>query len=446
MYLKLAIRNAKRSVMDYLLYITSMIILLTIMQISNCIAVMGKMQAGLHTTSLPVLITIILVVLVEYMNRFMLKQRAKEFSNYLLLGMEKRKLSKMFLMEFLTIGMVCFSISALLGFVVDTIFSSAVFPQKIKWDVGLWGKSLWQTFCYFCVVESVSGFRVKHRVDCLQIRELMYEKQRNQIIKNKNNYKCWSIVFAISFICFVGLLYGITYGTGVSVSLMISVIAVPVLCLIFAFYQGIYGYFYAKRQVQPESLYKGNRLYMLAQMTSDPQTNAWMNGIFCVCLCFAAAAFLMGTIMLQADIKFFHAEGQQWMGFLQISICIIFLVIYFSILALQQVIQIREEIKSLQTLYHIGKSGSQIRALVKKQLAIRLLMPLGMCFLILLAGLPLINWRLNRIFAASMQNIMVKSIGWFLVCFLVCYVLYFQVIYAVSRRYIEGKDAKNISW
>ena len=88
MYLKLAIRNAKRSVMDYLLYITSMIILLTIMQISNCIAVMGKMQAGLHTTSLPVLITIILVVLVEYMNRFMLKQRAKEFSNYLLLFLQ----------------------------------------------------------------------------------------------------------------------------------------------------------------------------------------------------------------------------------------------------------------------------------------------------------------------------------------------------------------------
>ena len=42
MYLKLAIRNAKRSVIDYLLYIATTIILLSIIFVSNYIFYMGK--------------------------------------------------------------------------------------------------------------------------------------------------------------------------------------------------------------------------------------------------------------------------------------------------------------------------------------------------------------------------------------------------------------------
>ena len=95
MYFKLSIRNAKRSIVNYLLYITTMTTLLSIMELSNCIAIVGK-QVGFQTISLPILITLLLVILVGYIDSFMLKQRAKEFANYLLLGMEKSKLSYMF--------------------------------------------------------------------------------------------------------------------------------------------------------------------------------------------------------------------------------------------------------------------------------------------------------------------------------------------------------------
>ncbi|MFR9064438.1 MAG: hypothetical protein ACLVJO_12130 [[Clostridium] scindens] len=46
MYLKLAVRNARRSVMDYLLYMVTMIVLLSIIYISNCIALWGNIQAN----------------------------------------------------------------------------------------------------------------------------------------------------------------------------------------------------------------------------------------------------------------------------------------------------------------------------------------------------------------------------------------------------------------
>ncbi len=89
MYLKLSIRNAKRSFTNYLLYIVTVIGLLAIMEVSNCIAIMGEL-ADFQVISLPLLITIIQAILVGYMDTFMLKQRAKEFANYLLLGMGKR--------------------------------------------------------------------------------------------------------------------------------------------------------------------------------------------------------------------------------------------------------------------------------------------------------------------------------------------------------------------
>ena len=77
MYFKLSIRNAKRSIVNYLLYITTMTILLSIMEVSNCIAIVGK-QVGFQTISLPILITLLLVILVGYIDSFILKQRAKE--------------------------------------------------------------------------------------------------------------------------------------------------------------------------------------------------------------------------------------------------------------------------------------------------------------------------------------------------------------------------------
>lgn len=52
MYLKLALRNAKRSILDYLLYITSMVMLTSIIFLSNCIADWGDMQAGFQTIAL----------------------------------------------------------------------------------------------------------------------------------------------------------------------------------------------------------------------------------------------------------------------------------------------------------------------------------------------------------------------------------------------------------
>ena len=94
MYLKLSIRSAGRSIFDYILYILSVVMLISVSCFSNYIANWGDMQAGFQTMALPLLIALVMLVLTDYIHTFIVKQRAKEFAIYMLLGMEKGKIGR----------------------------------------------------------------------------------------------------------------------------------------------------------------------------------------------------------------------------------------------------------------------------------------------------------------------------------------------------------------
>lgn len=85
----------------------------------------------------------------------MLKQRAKEFANYLLLGMEKSKLSFMFLCEFLIIGIACFIAGVLIGFGIYAALCIAVLHKENEMNISLFGWSILQTFFYFYFLQMV---------------------------------------------------------------------------------------------------------------------------------------------------------------------------------------------------------------------------------------------------------------------------------------------------
>ena len=435
MYFKLSIRNAKRSIVNYLLYITTMTILLSIMEVSNCIAIVGK-QVGFQTISLPILITLLLVILVGYIDSFMLKQRAKEFANYLLLGMEKSKLSFMFLCEFLIIGIACFIAGVLIGFGIYAALCIAVLHKENEMNISLFGWSILQTFFYFCLVECLGAFRKKNIIDKLQIRELICEKDRNQKISNSNTYKKWGIVFIIDLVCLIGLLCAIVFLPKYIAFPILSIIAIPLLSSIFIFYKWLFGYLYAIRQEQPNSLYHKNRLYVIGQITSRFKTSAIINIILCICLLFSAMSFFCGVIMLQPSVNLFDTDSQQWMGVLQISLCLIFIVIYFSVLSLQQIVELKRESKGIKVLSYIGKSNKQIKELVKKQIAGKLLMPMFMTLLVLLFSIPLVNLKLNLLLPVVMHNILLRAAFCFVICFLLFYVCYFFVVYTISKQYV----------
>lgn len=143
--------------------------------------------------------------------------------------------------------------------------------------------------------------------------------------------------------------------------------------------------------------------------------------------------------MLHPAFPGFSQKVRQWMGIAQISICIVFLVIYFSILSVQQIIEIRERIKNDRIIRYLGKSSRQITGLVKRQLAIRLTSPMIMAVLIVLCCMPLLDRKLNMFLPAVMQHILLKVSGEFGACILVFYLCYFGIACVMSRRFTAVK-------
>ena len=437
MYLKLSIRNAKRSFTDYLLYVVTMTVLLAIMEISNCIAIMGEL-ANFHTISLPLLITIIQAILVVYIDNFILRQRAKEFANYLLLGMNKKKLTNLFLCEILLIGLLCFLIGTTIGFSVYGLFCRNAILHEIKLYTLLYGKSILYTFCCFCLVEIVCAFYLKKRLEKLQIREFMYEKNRNQSMKKKENYKKWGIAFIFSFVCTIGFVCGIVFLPEDHIVYAVSFVVVPLLVSIYTFYKWIFSYLYTHRKTNSVNLYQKNRLYIMASLTSNFKTTAIINTVFCVCFLFSVSSFFVGMLMLQPEIRLFDTDQQKWMGLAQICICIVFAIIYFSILSLQQIIELRQDAKNNQILRCIGKNNRQIETLVNRIIAIKLTSPMIMALIIFLFCIPLLNVKMNSILPITMHNIVWGFVGEFFLYTLFFYVCYFLVVSTMSKQYIKS--------
>lgn len=435
-YLKLSIRNAKRSFINYLLYAAAMTVLLATIEVSNCIAIIGE-SSGFQVVSLPLLIAMIQIILVNYIDTFMLKQRAKEFANYLLLGMEKKKVTLLFLCEVLLIGFFCYIAGTAIGFALYGFWYFHEPLHEMKHCGFLYGKSMFYTFLFFCSIETVCSFRLKRRLNKLRIRELMYEKSRNQSVKNIENYKKWGILFFLCFVCFTGCVCGIVFLPEVYIVYPVSVMAIPLLLSVFAFYKWAFAYLYAKRIRKSLKIYQKDILYITANITSNFKTAALVNTVFCVCLLFSACSFVTGLLMLQPEFQLFDTAVRQWMGAAQISICIVFLVIYFSILSLRQIIEVRQNAKSNQIMRCMGKSSRQIAKLVKQQIAIKLTSPMIMALLVILLCIPLLNGKMNLVFPDPLHNILLKLTGEFGVCMIFFYICYFGIVNAMSRPYIN---------
>ena len=120
---KLAFRNMRRSARDYLVYFLTMTFVTALMfafnslifteDIEKMFGVAGIMAAlvGLATF----FIVLIVAWLINYMIRFMLEKRSQEFGIYLLIGMKKKEIARLYIRENALLGIAAFLLGMVLG-------------------------------------------------------------------------------------------------------------------------------------------------------------------------------------------------------------------------------------------------------------------------------------------------------------------------------------------
>ncbi len=204
---KLAIRNVKRSLKDYIIYIVtvvmafSLIFAFNFVSFSKEITELSEAMDNLKYAVIFVSIIIVFVIawLINYTMRFMFEKRSKEFGTYMILGIEKKQINRLFLLENLILGIIAFIISFFIGIIFGNLFSAIVmnlFEMPYQISLQITATPILLSILYFVLIYAFTLFRSSRRVKKMKIHDLLYlEKQNEQKIWKKKKYR--NVLFII---------------------------------------------------------------------------------------------------------------------------------------------------------------------------------------------------------------------------------------------------------
>ena len=151
MYAKLVLRNAKRSVKDYLVYIVTLTICVTLfysfLSISssyyqpdigseyNFTVLSDGMKVAIGVSNF------FLLFLIRFVNNYMLRRKQKEFAVQSIMGMEQKTVGRLFFAETFVMGMISIAIGIFLG-----VFCSQFITAMLLTSYGKCYELTWTLF------------------------------------------------------------------------------------------------------------------------------------------------------------------------------------------------------------------------------------------------------------------------------------------------------------
>ena len=215
MYAKLFRNNIKKALEDYVVYFFTLVISSTLFfaflsltsRYNDILGGDGNYSLTLfqNTIRYAVLtISIIFVSLIRYINTYMLKQRSREFSVYMILGMEQRTIARQFFGETFVFGIVAVLAGCILGmtlsgmmtaFVLRTITGSGAFR------LGFYPDTMIVTLLFFGIAFLLVGVWNIRRIYKIRLIDLLNEKKVNEGQQKKKGSYLVSLVTAL--VCFI---------------------------------------------------------------------------------------------------------------------------------------------------------------------------------------------------------------------------------------------------
>ena len=166
MLAKLALRNTRKSVGDFTVYFLTLSFGVAAFYAFGSVESQGAMASlgsnlkvenlrSLGTTMdvMSVLVSIVLAFLVFYANGFLIRRRKREFGTYLLLGMPKRQVASVLVMETMIVGGIALGAGLLAGLVASqglSLLTASMFElDMMKFQLVFSATSLIKTVVFF---------------------------------------------------------------------------------------------------------------------------------------------------------------------------------------------------------------------------------------------------------------------------------------------------------
>lgn len=288
-YLKLAYRNMKRSAKDYLIYVVTMSIAVAFLfafhaivfsqDLMNLSRHMNSMQTIIPAVS--ILVVLIVSWLVHYITSYMMSKRKKEFGLYMLFGMKRQQIGRMFLMEQMGIGFLTFVIGCLLGTWLYQILTALImdmFQLPYELEIRFSMKALFLTFVYFMSMYLLESIYGRHQLKKQKIVTLLYARQQNEQ-PGEMSSRLVLIVFLISvFLGIAGFIGSYFYVKKILLlenmyGGWLGLCTLSIILSLLGIYMSFAQVFQAWLKRHPKQLYQKQHLILYRQILSKMKRN-----------------------------------------------------------------------------------------------------------------------------------------------------------------------------
>ena len=318
MLFKLSIRNMKKSFKDYAIYFLTLVLGVAIFYMFNSIDSQQAMLEVSQSTReiiklminmlgyISVFVAVVLGLLIVYANNFLINRRKKEFGIYMTLGMGKRQISKIILMETILVGIISLIVGLVIG-IFASQFMSVLVAKMFEADMSefqfVFSKDACIKTCiYFAVMYVAVMFFNTFTISRYKLINLLNATKKNESIKIKK-----PVISILVFLFGAGILgYAYWKVTGDVNSLTTAdKILPPILMGIvgtISIFWSLSGFVIQVAQKMKSTYLKDTNMFVLRQINNKINTTIISMSVICLML-FMTISILSVSLSLRNTMQ-----------------------------------------------------------------------------------------------------------------------------------------------
>ncbi len=318
MLCKLSLKNIQKSFKDYAIYFFTLILGVSIFYVFNAIesqTVLMDVTASTHDiielmqqmlSGVSVFVSFILGFLIIYASRFLILRRNKEFGIYLTLGMSKRKISMILLLETLFIGLISLFVGLAIGVVLSQFMSLLVAnmfdANMTRFSFVFSLPSFIKTCCYFGMMYVLVMFFNTIMISKCKLIDLLHGSKKSEKIRMKNPLLC-ILVFILASSCLGCAYYMVTVGVNTlqTANQILIPIGMGIVSTFFLFWS-VSGLLLKFASTRKNFYYKGLNSFTLRQISSKINTTVFSMSMICIML-FLTICILSSSLSIKNSMS-----------------------------------------------------------------------------------------------------------------------------------------------
>ena len=317
MLFKLSIRNMKKSFKDYAIYFLTLVLGVAIFYMFNSLDSQQAMLKVSESTRqmiqlmiqvlgmISVFIAIVLGFLIVYANNFLINRRKREFGIYMTLGMGRRQISSIILLETILVGILSLVVGIFIG-VFASQFMSILVAKLFEADMSeftfVFSKDACIKTCiYFAVMYLAVIIFNTLTISRYKLINLLTAVRKNEKVKMKNPivsilvFLASAVLLGYAYYLVTGGVYELQTGDELLKPILMGIVGT------IGIFWSLSGFILRIIQTRKKIYLKGTNMFVLRQLNNKINTNIASMSIICLML-FMTISVLSGSLSIKSAL------------------------------------------------------------------------------------------------------------------------------------------------